>query len=230
MHIHLNRSLYFAMIAILVVLTSGCYDLNADRRNANNYGSSKEVPRAEQGNRTYGIQQQSTALHNNSSLVFSQKLSREVESLDGVNSAIVMLTDHNAYCAILVDNSATGTTGSTSERKETNNSGTSLGRYNPFTFNQYANPNDLATGINNYDTVEEPDRLAHGFKQTIANKIREAHPSVQQVYISANRDFINQMNTYAQESWKGYPLDSYVEQFNTTVKQLFIRDDNKPVR
>ncbi|MFD0867700.1 Lipoprotein yhcN precursor [Chlamydia abortus] len=230
MHTRLNRTACFVFISIMLLITSGCYDLKADRRNANNYGSRIEVPAEEQGNRTYGIKQQSASFHDNKTLAFSQSLSREVEELDGVNSAIVMLTDRNAYCAILVDSSATGTTGSTSARKETNNSGTSLGRYNPFTFNQYANPEDLATGINNYDTVEDPDRLAHGFKQSIAERIKAAYPSVQQVYISANRDFINQMNTYAQESWKGYPLDGYVEDFNRTVRQLFSRSDNKPVR
>ncbi|GIP41439.1 hypothetical protein J31TS4_47190 [Paenibacillus sp. J31TS4] len=206
----------------MLLIASACgYNEYGDKRNNYNYGSTKGASKDEKMSRAYGPRMLGPTLHDNKRLMFSQTLSRRVEAIDGVNSALVMLTDQNAYVAILVDNTATGTIGGSGPRQETNNSGTSLGRYNPETFSQYANPNDLATGINNYWTVSKPENLSHAFKQRIAQTIRAYHPAVVEVHISANREFINQMNMYAQESWKGHPLDGYAEDFNKMVNRLF---------
>lgn len=231
MHKHLLRTIIALTMGTLVLTASGCYNQFGDNRSSTNYGSTRDDLSPEQ-NKGYspGASTRSVESHDNTKLEFSQSISREVEALNGVNSAIVMLTDRNIYCAIMIDGTAAGTTGGSGKRKETNNSGTSLGRYNPFTFNQYADPNDLATGINNYETVEDPDGLSRNFTGTIADTIRRSAPAGRNIYVTANRDFINQLNSYAQESWSGRPLDTYVDEFNRSAELLFNNSTSQPVR
>lgn len=214
-----------AVIAVTVAaLLGGCTEAmkveKQRNRAATNSGLRKDT-RLEAGPRAYGSQlPQGPIVHNNTKLSYNQDLSSEVSRLNGVYGAIVMVTDHNAYVAVLVEDSSTGTRGSGS-KKETNNSGTSLGRYNPQTFGQYADPSQLATGINNYHTVQNHEDLTHEFKQRIAKTIRTNDPNLYEIYISANRDYINQLNAYAQESRQGRPLDPYVGQFNELVNRHF---------
>jgi hypothetical protein len=206
------------LTALMVCLTacSGSYDM----KSANNY-SSQRVKEARNASRAYQTQQQyGTVVHDNTKMELSQKLIQEVQNVEGVNSAIVILTDRYAYTAITLDNTATGTKGARA-RREVNNKGTSLGRYNPFDNNQTADPRELATGFNNYETVQNHEDLSHAFKQRIAETIRMAQPNVHDVFISANRDFVNRMNVYAQESWKGHSLQPYVAEFNQLVTDEF---------
>lgn len=199
---------------------AGCSNPNGERRGPTNYGSQKDAP-AETGERAYGSQLHGVRLfHENSRLTYSRELSDAVSNISGVNSAIVMLTDRNAYIAILVDSTATGTMGGAA-RAETNNSGTSQGFYNAVTGGSDADPKQLATGFNSGYTTEHEENLSHPFKQTIAVTVRRLYPPVHDVFISANRDFINQMNAYAQEAWKGNKLDGYVKEFNAACNRIF---------
>ncbi|WJH36509.1 YhcN/YlaJ family sporulation lipoprotein [Paenibacillus sp. CC-CFT747] len=75
--------------------------------------------------------------------------------------------------------------------------------------------------------MEEADNISHGLKQEIASIIRNAQPSVHEVYISAHRDFVNLMNGYAQDSARGLPLDSRVQEFNGMVNRVLSLPDRK---
>ncbi|MBP1965060.1 hypothetical protein [Paenibacillus aceris] len=205
----------------LVLTLSGCaeggreYGKSPDHTN---FGSatdkSTESERAYQTQQLYG-----PVSHNNTSLEYNQFLSNQLNAMNGVNTAIVMTTDKNAYVALMIDSSATGTKGTT---KETNNQGTSKGFYNDNApFNDYLPSNDLNNGYNSYETAVHHDLLSHRFKQAMAEKIRLLQPSVMDVYISANRDFLNKMNNYAQESWKGHSLMPLLTDFNQTVERVF---------
>jgi hypothetical protein len=183
-----------------------------------NYGSQKGTGGAlDKSTRLYGYSK-GDAAHRNTRLVYSQTLSDAVTGMPGVNTAFVMLTDRNAYAAILIDNTATGTK---SYKRETNNSGTSVGRYYPHSFHSQADRRKVATGSSSYETVEHTENLSHGFKHAIAANIRQHHPAVTDVYISANRDFVNQLNVYAQESWSGRPIDRHLAEFNQSALRLF---------
>ena len=81
--------------------------------------------------------------------------------------------------------------------------------------------NDLNNGYNSYETAVHHDMLSHRFKQAMAEKIRLLQPNMMDVYISANRDFLNKMNNYAQESWKGHSLMPLLTDFNQTVDSRF---------
>lgn len=210
----------YGMIFLLLTL-SGCADGGRE------YGKSPDhtnfgapVEKTEDTERAYQTQQlYGPVTHNNSKLEYSQFLSNQLNAMNGVNTAIVMTTDQNAYVALMIDSSATGTKGST---KETNNQGTNKGFYNDNApFNDYMSSNDLNNGVNSYETAVHHDLLSHRFKQAMAEKIRSLQPSVMDVYISANRDFLNKMNNYAQESWKGHSLMPLLTDFNQTVERVF---------
>jgi YhcN/YlaJ family sporulation lipoprotein len=207
-------------ISIFAIL-SGCseggrqYGKSPDHTN---FGSPVEDNTGSE--RAYQTQQQyGPVTHNNAKLDYSEFLSNQVMTLNGVNTAIVMVTDQNAYVGILIDSTATGTKSTT---RETNNDGTRVGIYNLHDPNTDSiNSNDLNNGVNNYETAQDHALLSHRFKQRIAERVRFLNPAIMDVYISANRDFVNTMNNYAQESWKGHSLQTYLSEFNTTVAHFF---------
>lgn len=193
------------------------------RSNSNFSGT--EGRNEDSAGRLYGSQQTSGPIvHSNNRLVYSQALSDKAASVSGVATANVVLTERNAYAAILLDNTATGTKGGGS-RKETNNSGTSLGRYHAHSFDTSQDPRMLTSGSNSYETVQHADDLSHAFKQEIAAALRRARPEIHEVYISANRDFVNLMNRYAQESWSGKPLIGHIDEFNMAANTYFGQPD-----
>lgn len=205
----------------LMLTLSGCseggreYGKSPDHTN---FGS--PVDKSTDSERAYQTQQlHGPVSHNNTSLEYNQFLSNQLNAMNGVNTALVMTTDKNAYVALMIDSSATGTKGTT---KETNNQGTNKGFYNDNApHNDYLPSNDLNNGYNSYETAVHHDLLSHRFKQAMAEKIRLLQPSVMDVYISANRDFLNKMNSYAQESWKGHSLMPLLTDFNKTVENVF---------
>jgi YhcN/YlaJ family sporulation lipoprotein len=208
------------MIFLLLTL-SGCAE------NGREYGKSPDhtnfgapVEKTEESERAYQTQQlYGPVTHNNSKLDYSQFLSNQLNAMNGVNTAIVMTTDQNAYVALMIDSSAAGTKGYT---RETNNQGTTKGFYNDNApFNDTMPSNDLNNGHNSYETAVHHDMLSHRFKQAMAEKIRTLQPNIMDVYISANRDFLNKMNNYAQESWKGHSLMPLLPDFNQTVTRIF---------
>ncbi|UKS25203.1 hypothetical protein LOZ80_26915 [Paenibacillus sp. HWE-109] len=205
----------------LMLAFSGCAEKGRE------YGKSPDhtnfgapVEKSDENERAYQTQQLSGPVtHNNTKLDYSQFLSNQLNAMNGVNTAIVMTTDQNAYVALMIDSSAVGTKGTT---KETNNQGTNKGFYNDSApFDDYLPSNELNNGYNNYETAVHHDLLSHRFKQAMAEKIRLLQPNIMDVYISANRDFLNQMNSFAQESWKGNSLMPLLPTFNQTVTRVF---------
>ncbi|OPH50678.1 hypothetical protein BC351_35800 [Paenibacillus ferrarius] len=208
------------MIFLMLAL-NGCSEKGREfGRSPDHTNFGAPVEKTEETERAYQTQQlYGPVTHNNTKLEYSQFLSNQLNAMNGVNTAIVMTTDKNAYVALMIDSSATGTKGTT---KETNNQGTQKGFYNDKQpFNDYLPSTDLNNGYNNYETAVHHDMLSHRFKQAMAEKIRLLQPNIMDVYISANRDFLNQMNSYAQESWKGNSLMPLLTPFNQTVARVF---------
>ncbi|NQX64164.1 hypothetical protein [Paenibacillus qinlingensis] len=220
------RKLGFPICGIIFLLLtlSACgssgkqYRGDRDDSTSSNYGV--HVEKADQNERAYQVQQLSGPVtHNNTKLEYSQYLSDQLHTMDGVNTAFVMITNQNAYVALMMDSSAVGTKGLT---KETNNQGTTKGFYNDDNpYDDSLPANDLNKGYNSYETAIHHDLLSHPFKQAIAEKLRVLKPDLMDVYISANRDFLNKMNSFAQESWKGHSLMPLLTDFNQTVTRVF---------
>jgi hypothetical protein len=70
--------------------------------------------------------------------------------------------------------------------------------------------------------VQNHENISAPFKQKIATTLRAANPLIYEVFISANRDFVNQLNAYAIESgWGEKTLESRINAFNGTANRLF---------
>jgi hypothetical protein len=211
------------IFAILGLMVSSCSLASSGKRGSRstNYGSLSD-PNMRNSSRMYGSDEPGgIVVHNNSQLRYNRDLSMKVGNVPGVAAAIVMLTERNAYAAVLIRNSAHSTWGVNTKR-ETNNTGTDIGTYDPITFNQAVENWRLATGVNNYQTVQKHENINSAFKQNIAQTIRAANPTIHNVFISANRDFINQLNAYAIESdWGNASLNGRLNEFNGTVNRMF---------
>jgi hypothetical protein len=208
------------IFAIVGLLVSSCSSGKRGSRSTN-YGSLSD-PNMRDSSRMYGSHEPGgIVIHNNSQLRYNRDLSMRVGNVPGVRAAIVMLTERNAYAAILIDDSAHSTWGVNTKR-ETNNTGTDIGIYDPINHTEAVENWRLATGVNNYQTVQKHQNINSAFKQNIAQTIRAANSTIHDVFISANRDFINQLNAYAIESdWGNQSLNNRLNEFNGSANRLF---------
>lgn len=188
------------------------------QRSESNYGTRTGQEQNIDEPKLYGSLVKDGHVRQYRSLRYSRTLSEAVGDLPGVHEAIVMLADNNAYAAVLLDESATGII----ERgKEGNQIGTTRGMYDSETGRIDADPNEIATGTNSYFTVDDPRNLSDLFKQRAARRIRDKLPGVSEVHITANRDFINQMNVFREETRRGIDLKAYLKEFNKMVRLHF---------
>lgn len=58
-------------------------------------------------------------------------------------------------------------------------------------------------------------------KTKIAEQVKTKRPNVQNVYVSANPDFVGSVNRYAQDLNAGKPITGLGEEFNSMVRRLF---------
>ncbi len=221
------RNICYIVVICLFCASCNYYSGNNGGRSSS-YGSLSD-PRLKTGPAAYGsMQAGGRVIHNNTKLQYSEELSKKIEHLNGVAAAFVMLTDADAYVAILFDRTATGTHGIES-KNETNNSVVGSGQTKSFKQNGASNltvePWKLAANYNTYDTIEDSRDIVPAFKQKIALTLRAAKPSLHEVFISANRDFINQLNSYAIEIWSGRSINGHLQEFNNTVNRLFSQPD-----
>ncbi len=208
--------------AVLLSTAAACSEYTQKFESSHyNYGTrDKERTRQLPDTKAYGVQSEYWGKHDNRKLYIDQPTADQISAMSGIAASIVMRTDSNAYVAVVLDNSATGTAAE-GNRLDTDNTGTIEGMYDPISGSQYVKPNELVTKYNSYFTTKGHDDLSSDLRQKIAAKVRLENPYVQEVHISANRDFVNLLNRYAQEAWKGRSLDRYVNEFNQKMRGYF---------
>lgn len=225
-----HKFAYAVLAAALAVLPAGCTAYkNKYESSTYDYGTRKPNDPKMQGPRMFGSQTGDPNQHVNRRVEYSSLLSREVSRINGIAGAIVMLTEKNAYAGIMLDWTATGTikNGGTS-RIDQSFGGSGDGVYNNDTGSPYWDNSRMATPYNSYFTVNDPDALSDELKQTIAKRIRGLAPYVQEVHISANMDFVNDLNDYAKEAWGGRSLAPWIDAFNTLVQHQFAGGKTMP--
>lgn len=210
-------------VALPISLLSGCESTYEKQflKSDTNYGTRTGQEQNIRQERLYGTF--SADGHQNRqyrSLRYSRELSEACADLPGVHEAIVMVADNNAYAAVLLDESGTGMV---QRGKEGNHVGTTRGMYDPETGRTDADPNLVAPGTNSYFSVDNPRDLSNLFKQRVAYRIREKHPDLAEVHITANRDFLNQMGVFREEARRGVDLNGYLQEFNAMVNDHFGR-------
>ncbi|MFD1955616.1 hypothetical protein ACFSL6_15970 [Paenibacillus thailandensis] len=215
-----RMSVLFVATALLSAIGTGCAYEQRVHNSDEDYGSRESGDPKMLGGQMYGSASDNPYQHDNTFFEYSSKLSNAVSNLNGIASATVMLTDKNAYAGVMLDWTAVGIK-SRGKTKEQNNGGMGEGVYNHTTGSPYWDNRKLVTPYNSYFSVNDHSELSPELKQTIAVKIRELAPMVQEVYISANKEFVNEMGEYAKEAWLGHSLSPWLEDFNILVKHQF---------
>ncbi|OBR63197.1 hypothetical protein A7K91_24890 [Paenibacillus oryzae] len=215
-----KKAVLLLLLALFAVFQAGCSYKQEFQRSDSDYGSRKNGDPKNSGVQSYGKASSNPNQHQNVFFEYSSALSKKVTALNGVAAANVMLTDKNAYVAIMLDWTAVGTK-STGGIKEQNNTGTNEGVYNIDSGTPYGNGRVAASPYNSFFTVSDHNQLSHELKQTIADLIRADLPMVQEVHISANMEFVNYFNEFAKEAWGGRSLAPWTDSFNTVVQYYF---------
>lgn len=216
-------------LTLSIVAMTGCNYERHVQNSTFDYGSKSKGDPKMLGSRMYGTMGTMPGQHDNRWFEYSSLLSNDVSSINGVANALVMLTDKNAYVAITTDWTAVGTRKSGGKgTREQNNSGSTQGVYNAKTGSPYWDNKQVATPYNSYLTVNDHNQLSGEFKQTIAVHVRKLAPAVQEVHISANKEFNNQLLQYAQEAWAGHSLTPWLPSFNNLVKHQFAGGNDIP--
>ncbi|MBH5320183.1 hypothetical protein I6N90_20465 [Paenibacillus sp. GSMTC-2017] len=215
------KQMTFLLLATAVISSnSGCNYKQLVQQSDSDYGSRKAHDPKTIKARAYGTLSKDSSQHNNSFFEYSSMMSQKVSSLNGIASAIVMLTDKNAYVGIMLDWTAVGTKGS-GGTEEQNNTGLNGGVYNSDTGQSAGNGRVLVSPYNSYFSVNDHNNLSPELKQTIAELIRQHVPTVKEVHISANMEFVNYFNQFAKEAWGGRSLTPWIDSFNTVVQYHF---------
>lgn len=217
-----------SMLIFIIVLTifgaTACGYTDKFQKSDYDFGSQEANDPKNGGPTLYGSTTGNPAQHRNTSLQYSAELSRAASSVNGVGNAVVFVTDKNIYAAITVDNTAAGTKNKGNVDEQISSGRTqSTKKLEALEWNKA----DVARPYNSDTTVHSPELLSAEFKQAIAKKLREAEPSKEEVHISANMDFVNQMTDIAQQAWLGRGLEPYVSQFNEIVQAQFNSPDSK---
>ncbi len=216
----LKRIAALLLSAALLLAAPACAYRQHAQNSDTDYGSRAANDPKMIGQKAYGSTKNNPHQHENAFFEYSSAISGKVASLNGVSSAIVMLTDKNAYVGLMLDWTAVGTRG-TQGTIEQNNTGTTEGVYNVENGSPYGNSRALVYPYNSYFSVNDLNDLSPELKQTVAVRVRDMAPNVQEVHISANMELMNYFNEFAKEAWGSRPLTPWIDTFNTVVRYHF---------
>ncbi|MEK8128555.1 hypothetical protein WMW72_11630 [Paenibacillus filicis] len=156
-----------------------------------------------------------TNRHLAGTMAFDPGVAAKIAELPGVQAAQVLMTEVNAYVAVVLDG------------------------HNP---DQEANPDTMshritAKGGSGLFAAGSPTRLSWtengGLGHTKADEIRklvlsQAPTNIQDVYVSANPNFVQRVRVYAQAEQEPGSFTPYLNEFNTMIQHVF--PDNADTR
>jgi YhcN/YlaJ family sporulation lipoprotein len=65
------------------------------------------------------------------------------------------------------------------------------------------------------------DNVSPDLQARIAGIVQRMTPQIQNVYVSANPDFVARMTSYMDDVRLGHPIQSFVAEFNAMVERIF---------
>jgi len=226
----IRRTCSLLGMVLMIGLLASCNYKSYFQKSSQDYASRAENDPKMSQMRSYGSFTADPKQHDNRYFEYSSALSNKVAALPGINSALVFVTDKNAYVGILTDWTATGTEGTGGgQSHEQDNSGTTEGVYNVSNGNPKWDNRQVATPYNSYFTHKDSSDLSSELKQVIGTTIRKQFSRVQEVHISANREFNNQAVEFAKVAWLKKPLTPLTGDFNTLVQYTFGTGEKIPL-
>ncbi|MCD7032956.1 YhcN/YlaJ family sporulation lipoprotein [Metabacillus sp. GX 13764] len=83
----------------------------------------------------------------------------------------------------------------------------------------------IATDNNAYAAVEltgdKNQKLTEDVKGKVAKQVKAVNPSIRNVFVSANPDFVDRMKDYSKDLQKGKPVSGLANEFAKTIQKIF---------
>lgn len=221
----------FVLATTLLGLT-GCANNNKDNA-ANNTGNI-DVNNV-RNNTNNGVNVRNVS---NQNLRVSTRATNNVEGLKEVDQAHVIIRNNDAYVAVRLNNqNGTGTNAGTNgttgagmnvRNNEVNARGAGTGRNGNYpgttgitgVGNTRTSLNPGTTGTNGTGGTAYKE-VSSRLDQKIADQVREAHKSINNVYVSYDTNFFSQMTNYTNDIRNGRNNNGLWENFTATVDRLF---------
>lgn len=209
------------VLLCLCLTITGCVYQKKFESKPNDYGS-RSISGPDASGKSGPTAMQASALtdHHNGLIQYSQQLSDLVSDMAGIRDSFVVVSDKNAYVAIILDGTATGSKGKGIEIPSDNTITSNQYHFVPRT-HETVPPGTIMYNKYSFDTIPNHDDISSELKQQLTSKITEGNPQIQGVFISANRNFINIMSQYAHQAWRGESLQNELQPFNTLMQQVF---------
>lgn len=135
----------------------------------------------------------------------SNRIADRLTQMSDIKSSYVMLTDNNAYVAVSLDEGEPKGNAKLMSRSNT-------GYMGEKGVNMSRRMSSLSTG---------EDKLTDAIKDQIAKEVKRLNPNVENVYVSANPDFVGRMNGYMNDVRLGHPIQGFVAEFNAMAERIF---------
>lgn len=201
-----------ALSGALVIMLAGCgaetrdgaMDINRQELNRD-HGYQNMQPNATNAPRMNNTAHRFDA---NTNMEMSQQIADGIAAMDEVETSYVMMAGNNAYVAVKLHPGAAISNG-------TNNDNNANGQDNG------GNMNNNGMNTPNPDAATSIEEITPEVKEKIAAKVKELNANIKDVYVSANPDFMERMNVYANEFRNGRPLSGFVEEMAAIVERVF---------
>ncbi|PDO10480.1 MAG: hypothetical protein BLM47_07050 [Candidatus Reconcilbacillus cellulovorans] len=144
----------------------------------------------------------------------------KIRDLKGIRDAFVALSGPNAYVAVILDATATGTKGK-GRLNRSDRSMSSADMNDRSDVRRKLDPGTVLTEKYSYLHVPNAGDLSDELQLKIADLVRTTRPEIARVHISANAEFVNLMSRLALHEWQGGRADDFARPFYETVSKLF---------
>lgn len=162
-------------------------------------------------------------LHKNYRLEMSEEVADELASMKEVDKAYVMLTDNNAYVAVSIKDGKkkVGPNKMSADQMSPRPLGRTNQGYGHLSMNS-SGGNQASPNVYDDKRIRGADSLVtDNLKTRIADKVKQLVPQADNVYVSANPDFVDRMTAYMNDVRLGHPIQGFIAEFNAMVDRIF---------
>jgi len=152
---------------------------------------------------------------NDKTLTISDRAEQQVEKMDGVEDAHVIISNNDAYVALKLA-SVNKDEGNESDTGDMNGQGA----------DQNTNNEDAGNKTDDNNTKSRYSKVSTKYEQKVADLVREADNKIHEVYVSANPDLYDQVTTFANNINTGQNNEGLFEDFNDMVNDFFGTQNN----
>lgn len=210
---------------VLAIALAACGNMVGDRNDQGGNGTTTTKGSGDRqllddkgmlnGNRNAGRGTNYATMHNNTRMDIDEQIAQAVADLGEVDTATVLVTDKNAYVAVMLDN------GNGNGMGNGNGIGSDMRSMNINTRSAKNNGkvNTRQDLLNEGDNMT--DDLTPDLKRRIADTVKKQAPHIRNVYVSANPDFVGTMRGYGDQVSNGRPLRGALIEFNRMVERVF---------